>query len=175
MSIYGPDTGGCSDSTASNKLALSAYARRADLRLHQQHIIQIRNLVHHIRKPMITIWTEEVGKLVAGNAEWSFGGGAQGSAHRKCGYPIPTNGTIVKMALVSVNMQGESPYEAIISLVVNGTVTHHLVRKLAGEKTMVHTLEPGLRVQAGSVVNFISRINIEARSSVVSLLIELDL
>ena len=28
-------------------------------------------------RPMITVWAEEAGKLVAGTAEWSFGGGAQ--------------------------------------------------------------------------------------------------
>ena len=128
------------------------------------------------RKPLITIWAETRGVLNAAEAEWSFGASARGVPHLHNGYPMACGGRIMRMALSVVGINGGSSDEAIVSLVVDGMLPrNNFLRKDPGEKVAMITLTPPIEVAAGSVINFISRKDSPARSSIVSLLIELDL
>ena len=80
------------------------------------------------------------------------------------------------MALSMVTTDGQSPYEAIVSLLVNGIIPRlNFIRKRPGEKVATIVINPPIEVAAGSVINFISRKDCVARSSIISLLIELDM
>ena len=80
------------------------------------------------------------------------------------------------MALSVVTTDGQSPYEAIVSLLVNGRIpSQNFIRKRPGEKVATIVINPPIEVAAGSVINFISRKDCVARSSIVSILIELDM
>ena len=79
------------------------------------------------------------------------------------------------MALSVVTTDGRSPYEAIVSILIDGkTPGQNFIRKRPGEKVATIVINPPIEVAAGSVINFISRKDCTARSSIVSLLIELD-
>ena len=59
-------------------------------------------------KTIISVWAEESGKINNGQAEWSFGGGANGLAHIKAGYPMLADGQILRMGLTSVGVSGRA-------------------------------------------------------------------
>ena len=131
-------------------------------------------------KPLITIWAETRGNHDMTEAEWSFGASGRGLPHLHNGYPMACGGRIVRMALSVVGSvagaNGESPDEAIVSLLVDGTIPRsNFLRKQAGEQVSMITFTPPIEVAAGSVINFLSRKDCPARSSIVSVLIELDL
>ena len=80
------------------------------------------------------------------------------------------------MALSVVGFNGESPNEAIVSLLVDGRIPRqNFIRKRPGEQVATLVINPSIEVATGSVINFISRKEFPARSSIVSLLIELDM
>ena len=126
-------------------------------------------------KPVITVWADESGKLQSGQSEWSFKGGANGLAHREGGYPMLLDGAILRIALSFVDARGQPYREVIVSLVVDGSITPNLIKKQDSKKTAVQNITPKHRVQVGSVINFMTCTNTDAKSSVVALLIELDL
>ena len=127
-------------------------------------------------KPLITIWAEARGNHDEAEAEWSFGASTRGVPHLNNGYPVLCAGRIMRMGLSMVNADGESPNEAIVSLVVDGKLPRqHFIRKPPGNKVATLVFAPPMEVAAESVINFISRKDCPARSSIVSLLIELDL
>ena len=82
----------------------------------------------------------------------------------------------MRMALSVVGVNEDSPDEAIVSLLVDGKIPgENFLKKHPGEKVAMLTLTPPIEVAAGSVINFLSRKDSPAKSSVISLLIELDL
>ena len=127
-------------------------------------------------KPLITIWAETRGNDDVAEAEWSFGASARGVPHLRNGYPMSCGGRIMRMALSVVGVNGESPDEAIVSLLVDGKLPgSNFLRKHPGKQVSMITFTPPIKVAAGSTINFLSRKDCPARSSIVSLLIELDL
>lgn len=128
------------------------------------------------RKPVITIWAEERGRLDSGQYEWSFGGGSEGRAHSKCGYPLPSSGRLKWLGLASTNNSGQSIGQLSVSVVVDGRVTHQSITKPAAQVSHHTRVNHPLELRAGSVINFVTRTTrTDARSSIVSAIIELDL
>ena len=82
------------------------------------------------RKPLITIWAQEVGPLNAGEYEWSFGSGEYTSA--KCGYCMPVNGSIIRGSLSSIS-DGSTSHYAEVAIVINGRVTSNVITKIHTE------------------------------------------
>ena len=79
------------------------------------------------------------------------------------------------MALSVVEPSGENQNEAIVSILVDGQIPpHSFIRKHPGQQIAMVNLTPPIEVAAGSVINFLTRKNCPAKSSIVSLLIELD-
>ena len=128
-------------------------------------------------KAIVTVWAEESGKSNNGQAEWSFGGGANGNAHRMAGYPMLADGQILRMGLTSVGVSGRAIGEVALSILIDGQVQtgEYFIRKPENRNSVVKIFDTPLKVLSGSVINFISRTNAEAKSSHVSLLIELAL
>ena len=128
------------------------------------------------QKPFITVWAEARGNHEMAEADWSFGCATRGVAHVHNGYPMMCGGRITRMALSVVTRDGNSPYEAIVSLLIDGKIPgQNFIRKHPGEKVATIAINPPIEVAAGSVINFISRKDCVAKSSIVSLLIELDM
>ena len=127
------------------------------------------------QKPLITVWAEARGNHDMAEADWSFGCSTRGNAHLHNGYPMMCGGRITRMALSVVTMDGKSPHEAIVSILIDGKIpSQNFIRKRPGEKVATIVINPPIEVAAGSAINFISRKDCVARSSIVSLLIELD-
>ena len=72
------------------------------------------------RKPVITIWAQELGPLNNGQYEWSFRSGDYTEA--QCGYCIPAPGRIIRGSLSSVNESGMSAV-ARVQIVINGSIS----------------------------------------------------
>lgn len=126
-------------------------------------------------KPLITIWAETRGNHDVAEAEWSFGASARGLPHLHNGYPMSCSGRIVRMALSVVGVNGETTDEAIVSLLVDEKLPRsNFLSKPSGDKVAMITFTPPIEVAAGSVINFLSRKDCPAGSSIASLLIELD-
>jgi hypothetical protein len=121
---------------------------------------------------LITIWAEEKGSLTSGHYEWSFGGGAEGRSHSKCGYPLPTAGHIVKLALASTTSSGSPSGELTVFVVLNGATTGGSITKPSGERSSAVRVHPPIKVPQGATINFVTdTTRVEARSSIVSALI----
>ena len=128
------------------------------------------------QKSLITVWAEARGNHDTAEAEWSFGCSSRGVAHLKNGYPMLCHGCILRMALSVVGVDGESPNEAIVSILIDGKLpSHNFIWKRPGEKVATLILTRPIEVAAGSTINFLSHMDCPARSSIVSLHIELDL
>jgi len=138
--------------------------------------VATKQYVDEYRRSLITIWAEEKGPLVSGLCEWSFGGGAEGRSHSRCGYPLAVGGYIVKLALASTTSNGGPSGELTVSVVVNGETTNASITKPRSERSSAATVQPPISVPQGSTINFVTRTTrSEARSSIVSALIEISL
>ena len=107
------------------------------------------------RKPLITIWVQEVGPLNAGEYEWSFGSGEYTSA--KCGYCMPAAGRILRGGLSSLNLANTSG-DARVSIVINGQVTRNVITKLAGDYSFTVRFNP-IEVAITDRINFQTKWN----------------
>ena len=132
------------------------------------------------RKPLITIWAQEVGPLNAGEYEWSFGSGEYTSA--KCGYCMPTRGRILRGSISSINEPSPSD-NAEVRIVINGrsgrsaTSTYRdVITKPSGRYSYTTTFARPIEVAENERINFqtTSR-TVIATNDIISLLIELDL
>ena len=128
-------------------------------------------------KAIVTVWAEESGKINDRQAEWSFGGGGSGLAHSKGGYIMLADGYILRMGLTSVGASGRGIGEVVLSILIDGEVQagEYFIRKPENINRVVKIFNTPLKVRSGSAINFMSRSNAEAKSSHVSLLIELNL
>lgn len=125
-------------------------------------------------KPIITIWAAERGRLNAGTMEWSFG---HGEVNRHTGYTMLAPGRILRMGL-TCNQQGGNNQNATVKLTVNGLhIDRCVVTQTAGHNSGVNVFNsPQHQVNQGDVLNFVTVMDNEvALSSIVSILIELDL
>ena len=135
------------------------------------HDVATKNYVDS-RKPMITIWAQEVGPLNNGEYEWSFGSGDYTSAN--CGYCMPTSGRIIRGSLSSVN---ESAMSAVarVNVVKNGVITGLPIVKSARLYSFTRGWRPPIEVAQDDRINFKTSGSTVATNNIVSLLIELDL
>lgn len=116
----------------------------------------------------ITIWAEENGFLSKDAYEFGFGNGGH---HKDSGYTILVDGHIVRMGLTSVRNEGK----AGVALAVDRVEKSDYSIYLETEKSNFITFPRPLKVKAGSVINFISKLeNLNATNSVVSLLIAIN-
>ena len=128
------------------------------------------------RKQVVTIWAEEKGPLTSNHSEWSFGSAAEGRSHAKCGYPMSASGRLARLALACTNGRGQAIGTVTVSVVLDGITTYVSITKDGGQKSSFTRITPPLEIRAGTVINFVSRTtNSEARSNIISAIIELDL
>ena len=126
-------------------------------------------------KQVVTIWAEEKGPLTSNLSEWSFGSDAEGRPHSKCGYPMSASGRLKSLGLACTSQRGKAIGTVSVSVALDGKITNIGITKSAGKITSHTRVDPPLEIGVGSVVNFVSRTtNVEARSSIISALIELD-
>ena len=123
------------------------------------------------RKPVITIWAQEVGNLNAGQYEWSFGGG---DAPESIGYCMPCSGRILRGSLSSMNDENPSRI-ALVSVAINKVVNSQVILKPNGTYARTTLFNPPIAVSRDDIINFRTYADAVATNSIVSLLIELDL
>ena len=125
------------------------------------------------RKPLITIWAQEVGPLNGGQYEWSFGSGDY--THAQCGYCMPAPGRILRGSLSSISESGTSDL-SFISIVINGRVLPNNIQKSHSVYSNTLTYQPPIAVAQNDRINFRTNLSTSnATNNIVSLLIELDL
>ena len=123
------------------------------------------------RKPVITIWAQEVGNLTARQFEWSFGGG---NTPEKMGYCMSTSGRILRGSLSSINNNNRKGL-ALVNVVINGQVNSQLILKPNGAYSHTTVFNPPIAVSRDDIINFRTHADATADNSIASLLIELDL
>jgi hypothetical protein len=128
-------------------------------------------------KKIITIWAEESGPLRADSPEYAFGNGASGLAHGECGYTMMCSGIIVRMGVCSVTNGGHATELVKVGITINGTPSSTgILNKIAGQRSAFTIFDSPIKVNAGSVLNFITRTDCpKASITIVNLLIELDI
>jgi len=132
-------------------------------------------LEENVKKSIITLTASERGKLHENTFDFTFGGGKSNFT----GYPMMTNGRILRMGLCVDTM-----HSYCIAVTVNGvemgeikksTITLTDVEK-DKYQTEYKIFTSPIELLAGDVINFKVKKEVgQARSTVVSLLIELDL
>ena len=126
------------------------------------------------RKPVITIWACHEGPLHSDAYEWSFGGGF---APREYGYPMPTSGRIIRMALSSKRVTSDSDRSVRAIFTINGNV--NLANSISvhpGSYVASRDFNPPVELSAEDHINFrTSTCNGNEIYSTVSLLIQLDI
>ena len=115
-----------------------------------------------INKPIITIWADEKGNLGENKREFSFGDGSR-SDHT--GYTMMSHGRII---CVGFTTNAESAYK--IHVTVNG---HNRTFIEGNSKTI--SKQVSIPVNQHDVISFFNEIKSISRSSIICLLIELDL
>ena len=126
------------------------------------------------RKPLITIWAQEVGPLNNNQFEWSFGG--EGTTPRRLGYCMPTSGRILSSSLSSIAESGTAGNAGAL-IVINGQpkLDNQLVRP-GGYYSYTKTFTTPTELAKNDRINFRTFGNTaNATNSIASLLIELDL
>ena len=123
------------------------------------------------RKPVITIWAQELSNLNARQYEWSFGGG---NTPEKMGYCMSTSGRILRGSLSSINNNNYVGL-ALVNIVINGRVNSQLLRKPNGAYGHTSVFNPPIAVSRNDIINFRTHADATADNSIASLLIELDL
>ena len=126
------------------------------------------------RKPVITIWAQEIGPLNIGQYEWNFGG--VNNTPVGLGYCMPVSGRILRGSLSSIAGTTNPSGIANLSIVINGRATSNYIIKPDGEFSRTNAYNPPVEVSQNDRINF--RTNLDtanATNSIASLLIELDL
>ena len=125
------------------------------------------------RKPVITIWAQEIGPLNNGQYEWSFGSGDYTEA--QCGYCLPAPGRIIRGSLSSVNESGMSAV-ARVHIFINGSISGPPITNSPKLYSYTRSFTPPIEVAQDDRINFQTFGNTSnATNSIASLLIELDL
>ena len=131
------------------------------------------------RKPLITIWAQEVGPLNPGEYEWSFGSGDYTLA--KSGYCMPAAGRILRGSICSVNDNGNRDISAhseriTVGIVINGQVTNNEIIQPSGSYSNTTVFNAHIPLAQNDRINFRTSVGTpNATNTIVSLLIELDL
>ena len=128
------------------------------------------------RKPLITIWAQEVGPLNRGEYEWSFGSGDYTS--RYCGYCVPAFGWIIRGSISSAHDSDNTDdiRPAVVRIVINGQVTTNEILKPNGVFSHTNVFNPPIRLAQNDRINFQTFNNTSnAINNIVSLLIQLHL
>ena len=123
--------------------------------------IPIENEIR-LKKPIITIYADERGVLHENKADFSFG---DSSYSEKTGYTMMCHGKIFQIGFTT---DAESSYK--IHVTVNG----HKRTAIAGNSKTT-SKQVNIPVNKHDVISFSNEIQSRARSSIICLLIELDL
>ena len=123
------------------------------------------------RKPVITIWAQELGNLNAGQYEWSFAGG---NTPEQIGYCMPTSGRVIRGSLSSMNNNNPTGV-ALVHVTINGRLTPQMIIKPDRTYARTTVFNPPPVVSQDDVINFRTFADATATNSIVSVLIELDL
>ena len=127
------------------------------------------------RKPLITIWAQEVGPLNRKQYEWSFGTGDYTPAN--CGYCMPASGRILRGSITSIGESRAAVGVVRVAININRQVmSRNYITKSSIEHSSTTTFAPPIEVAQNNHINFVTAANTpNAVNNIVSLLIELDL
>ncbi len=133
-------------------------------------------------KAVVTIWAEERGRLDGGFFDFSFG---DGSRTNNTGYPMMCPGRIIKMGLSGGEVSSRTTVIVTVNRTDRGTITKEpasLIKPVSPAdrgmlfQAAVTEFKPPIELSEGDVLNFKSGQNgPSARSTIVTLLVELDL
>jgi len=83
-----------------------------------------KNYVDEI-KPLITVWAEASMGISGEEYEWSSGSGSEGRGHRRSGYTMMTQGTILRMEMSASSIGNPVSGIARTNIVINGREQGH--------------------------------------------------
>ena len=140
--------------------------------IHDKDVVNKRYVdSNFIKKPLITIWSQQKGSLNAGQFEWSFGAG---DVSQLSGYYMPVPGRIIRGVISSINGQNASGL-CTVSVVIGGNPNPQLLIKAPNAYSSIITFNPPIELSQYDRINFQTNSNAAATDNIVSLLIEVDL